>query len=276
MPYIVIIIDELADLMMTSKEVEGHIVRIAQKARAVGIHLILATQRPEAQVVTGLIKSNMPGRVCFQVRSRLDSRIMLDQSGGELLLGQGDMLMLKPTGGGMIRAQGAFVNDQEIKDVCGFLKEIAQPEFHPELMQLGQAAGLAEGEEKDPLYNDAVDIMIESGRGSVSLIQRRLNIGYSRASRLIDQMRRLGIVGAYKGSMASEVTITKEEWEQMKAAEASGGGNVPGGDGTEGSTGGRSGAGTNAGFAQQVSSNFDETEEDDDAVPDEMPGEHRL
>ncbi|HUO09753.1 MAG TPA: DNA translocase FtsK [Phycisphaerae bacterium] len=276
MPYIVIIIDELADLMMTSKEVEGHIVRIAQKARAVGIHLILATQRPEAQVVTGLIKSNMPGRICFQVRSRLDSRIMLDQSGGELLLGQGDMLMLRPTGGGLIRAQAAFVDDKEIRAVCGFLKEIAQPEFHPELLQLGAAQGLAEGEEKDPLYNDAVDIMIETGRGSVSLIQRRLNIGYSRASRLIDQMRRLGIVGAYKGSMASEVTISKEEWEQMKLEEKAAGGHVPGGDGTEGSTGGKAGAGGNAGFAQQVSSQFDENDDDDDgSVPDEMPGEHR-
>ncbi len=271
MPYIVIIIDELADLMMTSKEVEGHIVRIAQKARAVGIHLILATQRPEAQVVTGLIKSNMPGRVCFQVRSRLDSRIMLDQSGGELLLGQGDMLMLKPTGGGMVRAQAAFVDDKEIRNVCKFLKEIAQPEFHPELMQLGQAQGLAEGEEKDPLYNEAVDIMIESGRGSVSLVQRRLNIGYSRASRLIDQMRRTGIVGAYKGSMASEVVVTKEEWEEMKAAD--GGRSVPGGDGSAGSTGGHAGGGVNAGFAQQVSSTFDEADEDS-GVPDELPGEH--
>lgn len=271
-PYIIVIIDELADLMMTSKEVEGHIVRIAQKARAVGIHLILATQRPEAQVVTGLIKSNMPGRICFQVRSRLDSRIMLDQSGGELLLGQGDMLMLKPTGGGLIRAQGAFVDDKEIRNVCRFLKEIAEPEFHPELMQLGAAQGLAEGEEKDPLYNDAVDIMIETGRGSVSLIQRRLNIGYSRASRLIDQMRRTGIVGAYKGSMASEVVITKEEWEAIKAAD---GGKAPlGGDGTEGSTGGRTGTGANAGFAQQVNTAFEE--DDEDGVPDEMPGEHRL
>ncbi len=272
MPYIVIVIDELADLMMTSKEVEGHIVRIAQKARAVGIHLILATQRPEAQVVTGLIKSNMPGRICFQVRSRLDSRIMLDQSGGELLLGQGDMLMLRPTGGGMVRAQGAFVDDKEIKDVCKFLKEIAEPEFHPELMQLGTSQGLAEGEEKDPLYNEAVDIMIESGRGSVSLVQRRLNIGYSRASRLIDQMRRTGIVGAYKGSMASEVVITKEEWEAMKAAD--GGKPHLGGDGTEGSTGGRTGTGANAGFAQQVPSTFDD--DDEDGVPDAMPGEHRL
>jgi S-DNA-T family DNA segregation ATPase FtsK/SpoIIIE len=271
MPYIVIIIDELADLMMTSKEVEGHIVRIAQKARAVGIHLILATQRPEAQVVTGLIKSNMPGRICFQVRSRLDSRIMLDQSGGELLLGQGDMLMLRPTGAGLVRAQGAFVDDKEIKNVSKFLKEIAEPEFHPELMQLGTSQGLAEGEEKDPLYNEAVDIMIETGRGSVSLVQRRLNIGYSRASRLIDQMRRTGIVGAYKGSMASEVVITKEQWEVMKAENAK---PHVGGDGSEGSTGGRTGTGPAAGFAQQTSSQFTEAE-DDGGVPDELPGEHR-
>jgi len=171
----------------------------------------------------------------------------------------------------MVRAQGAFVDDKEIKNVCKFLKEIAEPEFHPELMQLGAAAGLAEGEEKDPLYNDAVDIMIETGRGSVSLIQRRLNIGYSRASRLIDQMRRTGIVGAYKGSMASEVTVTKEEWEAMKAAE----GNKKhlGGDGSEGSTGGRTGTGENAGFAQQVNTTFDD--DDEGGVPDEMPGEHR-
>ena len=218
LPYIVIIIDELADLMMTSKEVEGHIVRIAQKARAVGIHLILATQRPEAQVVTGLIKSNMPGRICFQVRSRLDSRIMLDQSGGELLLGQGDMLMLKPNGGALLRGQGAFVEDAEIRGICTFLKDIAQPEFHPELMQIGAPAGLDEAE-KDPLFDEAVKIIIETRRGSVSLLQRRLTIGYSRASRLIDQMRAAGIVGAYKGSQASEVLITMEDWESIKASQ---------------------------------------------------------
>jgi S-DNA-T family DNA segregation ATPase FtsK/SpoIIIE len=218
LPYIVIIIDELADLMMTSKEVEGHIVRIAQKARAVGIHLILATQRPEAQVVTGLIKSNMPGRICFQVRSRLDSRIMLDQSGGELLLGQGDMLMLKPNGGALLRGQGAFVEDAEIRGICAFLKDIAQPEFHPELMQIGAPSGLDEAE-KDPLFDEAVKIIIETRRGSVSLLQRRLTIGYSRASRLIDQMRAAGIVGAYKGSQASEVLITMEDWESIKASQ---------------------------------------------------------
>ncbi len=218
LPYIVIIIDELADLMMTSKEVEGHIVRIAQKARAVGIHLILATQRPEAQVVTGLIKSNMPGRICFQVRSRLDSRIMLDQSGGELLLGQGDMLVLKPNGGALLRGQGAFVEDAEIKGICSFLKEIAQPEFHPELMQIGAPTSLTDAE-KDPLFDEAVKCIIETRRGSVSLLQRRLTIGYSRASRLIDQMRAAGIVGAYKGSQASEVMITMEDWESIKASQ---------------------------------------------------------
>ena len=218
MPYIVIIIDELADLMMTSKEVEGHIVRIAQKARAVGIHLILATQRPEAQVVTGLIKSNMPGRICFQVRSRLDSRIMLDQSGGELLLGQGDLLMLRPTGGGLMRGQGTFVDDAETKRVCSFITEIAQPEFHPELMQLGAPSSLTD-EEKDPMFDEAVRVVLETRRGSVSLLQRRLTIGYSRASRLIDQMRAMGIVGAYKGSQASDVTMTVEEWDSFKATQ---------------------------------------------------------
>ncbi len=218
MPYIVIIIDELADLMMTSKEVEGHIVRIAQKARAVGIHLILATQRPEAQVVTGLIKSNMPGRICFQVRSRLDSRIMLDQSGGELLLGQGDLLMLRPTGGGLMRGQGTFVDDAETKRVCSFITEIAQPEFHPELMQLGAPSSLTD-EEKDPMFDEAVRVVLETRRGSVSLLQRRLTIGYSRASRLIDQMRAMGIVGAYKGSQASDVTMSLEEWDNFQASQ---------------------------------------------------------
>jgi len=182
--------------------------------------------------------------------------------------------MLRPTGGGLLRAQGAFVDEKEMKAVCKFLKDIAEPEFHPELLQLGTSSGLGEGEEKDPLYNDAVDIMIESGRGSVSLIQRRLNIGYSRASRIIDQLRRTGIVGAYKGSMASEVVVTKEQWEEMKAA-----GEAPqshGGDGSEGATGGRTGSGQNAGFAQQVNTSFQEDDPRDDSVPDEFPGEHRM
>ena len=221
MPYIVIIIDELADLMMTSKEVEGHIVRIAQKARAVGIHLLLATQRPEAQVVTGLIKSNMPGRICFQVRSRIDSRIMLDQSGGELLLGQGDLLMLRPSGGSLLRGQGAFVSDEEIKKVCRFLSDIAQPEYHPELMQLGAPKGLAEAE-KDEFFDKAVEIILETQRGSVSLLQRHLTIGYSRASRIMEQMRAMGIVGEYKGSQASEVLMTRDQWDAYRDSQRAG------------------------------------------------------
>ena len=146
---------------------------------------------------------------------------MLDQSGGELLLGQGDMLVLKPNGGALLRGQGAFVEDSEIKGICKFLKEIAEPEFHPELLQIGAPASLDEAE-KDPLFDQAVKIIIETNRGSVSLLQRRLTVGYSRASRLIDQMRAAGIVGAYKGSQASEVLITMEDWEAIKAAQPAG------------------------------------------------------
>ena len=175
MPYIVIIIDELADLMMTSKEVEGHIVRIAQKARAVGIHLILATQRPEAQVVTGLIKSNMPGRICSPGAARgWISRIMLDQSWRQSCCwGQGDMLMLKPTGGGMIQRPGARSSMTAKSRMCASSSRTSLSRSSiRNCCKLGTAQGLAEGEEKDPLYNDAVDIMIESGRGSVSLVQQ--------------------------------------------------------------------------------------------------------
>lgn len=221
-PYIVFIIDELADLIMTHKEVETHIVRIAQKARAVGIHLILATQRPQANVVTGLIKSNMPCRVSFKVASGMDSRIVLDQKGAELLLGQGDMMFLGPRTSEVTRAQGTLVDDLEIRRVTRFLKEVAAPSFERQLMVLrapgveGEAdAGLDEGE-RDPLFFKAVDIIVESGRGSVSLLQRRLAIGYTRASRLIDQMGLAGIIGEHKGSVAREVIVTPQEWEQMR------------------------------------------------------------
>ncbi len=220
LPYIVIVIDELADLMLTNKEVEGHIVRLAQKARAVGIHLILATQRPQANVVTGLIKGNMPCRVSFKVASGLDSRIVLDQKGAELLLGQGDMLYLSPRSSKLTRAQGTLVDDLEIRRVVNFLKTVAQQSFEPQLVQLrGADAPEEDGEpmEKDPLFEDSVKIILESKRGSVSLLQRRLNIGYSRASRLIEQMFRAGILGEYKGSQAREVVMTLDEWEAIKA-----------------------------------------------------------
>ncbi|RME40889.1 MAG: DNA translocase FtsK, partial [Planctomycetota bacterium] len=188
LPYVVIIIDELADLMMTAaREVEHHLSRLAQKSRAVGVHIIVATQRPEAKVVTGLIKSNLPCRICFRVASRMDSRIVLDQNGGEVLLGQGDMLFLPPGSHKLIRAQGTFLSDREIHAVLEDLSERAKPEFHPELTRIRTGDADASGP-RDPLFDQAVRIVLESKRGSVSLLQRRLNVGYSRASRLIDQM----------------------------------------------------------------------------------------
>ncbi|MEM8872973.1 MAG: DNA translocase FtsK [Planctomycetota bacterium] len=217
LPYVVIVIDELADLMMTAgKEVEASIVRIAQKARAVGIHLILATQRPQATVVTGLIKSNMPSKIAFRVSSRMDSRIVLDQNGAELLLGQGDMLFMPPGASRPMRSQGTFIDDMEIRQSVKAVKANAEAQYEPELVAI-KSGNIDAGGEKDELFDDAVRVVLETKRGSVSLLQRKLTIGYSRASRLIEQMAESGIVGEYKGSQAREATITLEEWEAMKA-----------------------------------------------------------
>jgi S-DNA-T family DNA segregation ATPase FtsK/SpoIIIE len=216
-PYIVIVIDELADLMMTSaKEVEHHLSRLAQKSRAVGVHIIVATQRPEARVVTGLIKSNLPSRICFRVASRMDSRIVLDQNGGEVLLGQGDMLFLPPGSHKLTRAQGTYLTDTEIHAVLDDLCARATPQFHPELTKIKTAESEGDLGLRDSMFDDAVRIILESGRGSVSLLQRRLNVGYSRASRLIDQMAEAGIVGTYKGSQAREVLMSLEEWDALR------------------------------------------------------------
>ncbi len=215
LPYVVIVIDELADLMMTAaKEIEAHIVRLAQKSRAVGIHIVLATQRPQATVVTGLIKANMPTRIGFRVAARMDSRIILDQNGAETLLGQGDMLFLKPGTSDLIRAQGTFVSDDEVRRIVKHLKEVAEPQFHPELTQLGQADTTEMIE--DELFDDAVRTVLDTKRGSVSLLQRRLGVGYARASRMIEQMAALGILGEYKGSQAREVMMGVEDWEQLR------------------------------------------------------------
>ena len=217
LPYIVIVIDELADLMMTAaKEVEHHLARLAQKSRAVGIHIIVATQRPEVKVVTGLIKSNLPARICFRVASRMDSRIVLDQNGGEVLMGQGDMLFLPPGSHKLMRAQGTYLEEAEVHAVLEDLASRAKPEFHPELIRLRTADAEAGSEFRDPLFDDAVRIILESKRGSVSLLQRRLTVGYSRASRLIDQMAEAGIVGDYKGSQAREVLMTLDEWDRLR------------------------------------------------------------
>jgi S-DNA-T family DNA segregation ATPase FtsK/SpoIIIE len=219
LPYYVIIVDELADLIMTSsKEVEGHIIRIAQKARAVGIHMILATQRPSVNVVTGLIKSNMPCRISFRVATRQESRIVLDKNGAEVLLGRGDMLFLEPGTSGLSRAQGTYVDDSEIRAVVESLKESGEPDFNDELVRLSTRVSGDDAGEKDELFDKAAEIVLASQRGSVSLLQRRLSIGYSRASRIIDQMADAGLLGEYKGSQARECMMSLDEWRSLQAS----------------------------------------------------------
>lgn len=218
LPFIVVIIDELADLMMTaSKEVEASITRLSQKSRAVGIHVILATQRPSVDVITGLIKANMPSRVSFHVASKVDSRTILDRNGAEKLLGKGDMLYLPPGTSALERVQGTFISDKEIRDVVKFAVQQAEPEFSPELTRFG-VENAGEGGEEDELYEQAVRIILGSQRGSVTLLQRQLQIGYTRASRLMEIMHEHGLVGPFKGSKAREVYYTLEEWEAANAS----------------------------------------------------------
>jgi len=215
MPHIVIVVDELGELMMVAaKEVESSVIRLSQKARAVGIHLICATQRPSVDVITGLIKANLPGRIAFHVASKVDSRTILDRNGAELLLGRGDMLMLPPGSSRLVRAQGTFVSPQETPRLAGFWEEQGGPQYRTDLREYHASAGSES--ETDDLYKDAVQIVLETRRGSVSLLQRRLSIGYSRAARLIDLMAEAGVVGSYKGSQAREVMLTLEEWEAAR------------------------------------------------------------
>ncbi|MGL6097701.1 MAG: DNA translocase FtsK [Fimbriiglobus sp.] len=228
-PYVVIVVDEVGDLLMSmKKEVESHIIRLAQKSRAAGIHLILATQKPTVDVITGLIKSNLPARVCFQVASRADSAVVLDEKGAEKLLGMGDMLFLQPGTGSIVRGQGAYVDDQEIQRVTEALA-VYEPNFESELLNLksrdaamtdGGAAGPL-GEKlrnRDELYEQAIEIVVREQRGSTSLLQRALGIGYGRASRLVDFMAEDGILGGYNGSSAREVLLTPGDWESKRAA----------------------------------------------------------
>jgi S-DNA-T family DNA segregation ATPase FtsK/SpoIIIE len=224
MPYIIIVIDEMADLMLQmKKEVEGHIIRLAQKSRAAGIHLVVATQKPTVDVITGLIKSNLPSRICFKVTNKSDSRVVLDAMGADKLLGKGDMLFLPPGSSDLIRAQGTYASDKEIQAVVSVLE--SEPCYAPELMQLevGERGGsLSErlGKREDELYETAIEIILREGRGSVSLLQRALGIGYGRAARLIDFMAEDGIVGAYNGSNAREVLYTPEQWATVRGAAA--------------------------------------------------------
>ena len=216
LPYIVVVIDEMANLMQTSrKEVEASIAMIAAKARAVGIHLICATQRPSTDVITGLIKANMPSRIGFRVASAIESRIILDSKGAERLLGKGDMLTLMAPTYQLQRGQCTFTSDEEIRGVVQFLKTKGKPVYHQELVQIDQATE-AEGSIDDELFEDAVRIVLQEQRGSTSLLQRKLQVGYSRASRLVETMEQFGIVGKHNGSSARDILMTWEQWEARK------------------------------------------------------------
>ncbi|MEZ6095470.1 MAG: DNA translocase FtsK [Pirellulaceae bacterium] len=223
LPFIVIVADEMADLMMTAgKEVEQHIIRLAQKSRAVGIHLILATQKPTVDVITGLIKSNLPARIAFQVASRTDSRVVLDEMGADKLLGNGDMLFLWPGTSNLLRGQGTYLSDEEIESVTESVstteQNFVQELLHIKVEKEDDGGGSSKGAipDRDDLYEDAIEIVIREGRGSVSLLQRSLRIGYGRAARLIDFMAEDGIVGAYNGSNARDVVMTMADWESRK------------------------------------------------------------
>ncbi|MCK4283390.1 MAG: DNA translocase FtsK [Candidatus Brocadiae bacterium] len=216
MPHIVIFVDEFGELMMVAaKEVESSVIRLSQKARAVGIHLICATQRPSVDAITGLIKSNLPARLAFQVASKVDSRTILDRNGAELLLGRGDMLLLPPGTSRLIRAQGVYVSEEELQRIVGFVQAQGKPQFRDDLREHHAREDRAGS--SDELYEDAVRVILETQRGSVSLLQRRLSVGYSRAARLIDMMADAGILGPYAGSQARDVHMTLEQWEKARS-----------------------------------------------------------
>jgi S-DNA-T family DNA segregation ATPase FtsK/SpoIIIE len=212
MPYIVVVIDELADLMMVAQDkVEGAIARLAQLSRAVGIHLILATQRPSVDVITGVIKANFPARISFKVASKVDSRTVLDGNGADKLLGKGDLLFLLPGEAKLIRGQGAFVVDEEISRVAQFVAQQRSPEYHPEINALQEERGGGGTQEKDEVFDDAVQVVLETGVASASTLQRRLRLGYTRAARIIDQMEAEGIVGPHRGSKPRDILVDREE-----------------------------------------------------------------
>ena len=226
MPQVVIVVDELADLMfVASKDVEESICRVAQMGRAAGMHLIIATQRPSADVITGLMKANIPSRIAFAVSSAMESRIILDAAGAEKLIGMGDMLYSPLGSGKPMRVQGAYVSDEEREDVIDFIKRGSAPEYSDDILeQIEKAAEEPEEAEVpaatkqqfDELLPQAVDVIFETKQASVSMLQRRLKLGYSRAARLVDQMEQLGIVGPFEGSKPRQVLITKQQWQEMQ------------------------------------------------------------
>ena len=233
MPQVVIVVDELADLMLVaSKDVEESICRVAQMGRASGMHRIIATQRPSADVITGLMKANIPSRIAFAVSSAMESRIILDAAGAEKLIGMGDMLYSPLGSGKPMRIQGAYVSDEEREDVIDFIKRSSAPEYSEDILEQiekaaedkpasGSSKSQADEEPQaksqfDELLPQAVDVIFETKQASVSMLQRRLKLGYSRAARLVDQMEQLGIVGPFEGSKPRQVLITKQQWQEMQ------------------------------------------------------------
>lgn len=215
LPYIVVVIDELADLMMVAAgEVEDGICRLAQMARAVGIHLVVATQRPSADVITGLIKANITARIAFSVSSQVDSRVVLDCTGAEKLVGKGDMLFLSPENSKPRRLQGAFVTESEVELVTGYVKKQAKPEYKREILE--EKKPKQEVEFEDPLFDEALELIVAIGQASTSLLQRRLRIGYARAARLMDIFEQRGLIGPQEGSKARPVLITAEELSELR------------------------------------------------------------
>jgi len=225
LPFLLVVIDELADLMMISpQEVEDAVIRLAQKSRAVGIHLVLATQRPSVDVITGMIKANVPSRIAFAVSSQTDSRVILDQAGAESLLGQGDMLF-KPLGTSRLqRVQGAYVTEEEIALVVEQCKVQREQELDESLLELPQAFAEdadddADGDfdpDEDPLLDKAIEIVVQTQTASVSLLQRRLRVGYTRAGRLIDMLERRGIISGYEGSKPRRVLVGESELDRVR------------------------------------------------------------
>jgi len=213
LPYLVIVIDELADLMMVAgRNVEEAITRLSQMARAAGIHLIMATQRPSTDVITGIIKANFPARISFQVSSKYDSRTILDTVGSEHLLGKGDMLFMPPASSQLIRLHGSFLSDDDIRKVVDFVKKQGNPEYDEEVLTVGLESESDQEEEEpyDEFYDAAVQLVIESRQASISMLQRRLRVGYNRAARMIERMEKERVVGPADGARPREVLVGKD------------------------------------------------------------------
>ena len=226
LPQIVIIIDELADLMMVaSKDVENSICRLAQKARAAGMHLVIATQRPSVDVITGIIKANIPSRISFAVSSQIDSRTILDMVGAEKLLGKGDMLFYPAGATKPTRVQGAFVSDKEVEKIVDFIKANGEVKYNEDIIEQIENANKtekdleaeqADDDGTDPLLMEAIDTVVDTRQASTSFIQRRFKVGYARAGRIIDQMEERGVISGYQGSKPREVLMSKERWQELK------------------------------------------------------------